>query len=69
MFLKPISKEEFSLLLRKHVVRYTGHGLVSNKHNTPVGYYRTVSSAKRIYVEDFYADTAAKLYEQGKYNT
>lgn len=59
---KSVSKEELNILIQKGVLINSGEGYIDPIRHAVVGHYRTSGSAKRVYIEDIYADKAKELF-------
>ena len=55
--IKPITRKEIELLLKKKIIKNSHKGMV-DKNNNLIGYYGTKS---KIYIEDKYVNMAQKL--------
>ena len=60
IFIKPITKENIEKLINAGFLRNTHRGYIDKKGNH-VGYCRTKGSAKKRWIQDWYADKAEKL--------
>jgi len=60
--IKPVTKKEIELLKEHGIIKHKGNVFVNNR-GQEIAYYRTRGAAAKIYLEDWYANQAKKLYE------
>lgn len=65
IFIKPVSQKELKALFDNKIIKNTCNGFISLiDSGRPVGHYRTLGGAKRVYIEDKYALKAKELVEK-----
>ena len=58
--IKQISKQGIEKLLKDGIISHTHRGYVNPKNGEHIGYYKTSGTAKKRYIEDYYADLVMK---------
>lgn len=65
--IKPVSQKELKALFDNKIIKNTCNGFISLiDGNKPVGHYRTLGGARRVYTEDLYALKAKALVVRGE---
>lgn len=63
-YIKVIPKEELNLLFTNGILKNTKNGFVDCSNGKIIGHYKTLGCAKKMYIEDKYANIAEKIYRK-----